>query len=80
MKDGKRVGSKAPKIQRLVTPVTLQRKRAIRAEKFARSAKSKDEAANYAILLAARVKERKEKHDASVQKRRLSSHRKSESK
>lgn len=39
--------SKAPKIQRLVTPLTLQRKRARVAEKKKRVAKAKVEAAEY---------------------------------
>lgn len=49
---GKKV-SKAPKIQRLVTPLTLQRKRARIADKK-RIAKAKSEAAEYQKLLASK--------------------------
>jgi hypothetical protein len=48
---GKKV-SKAPKIQRLVTPQTVQRKRARVAEKKKRIAKKQAEAAEYQKLLA----------------------------
>ncbi|RWW48499.1 hypothetical protein BHE74_00045425, partial [Ensete ventricosum] len=51
---------KAPKIQRLVTPLTLQRKRARIAEKKKRIAKAKSEAAEYQKLLATRMKEQRE--------------------
>lgn len=50
---GKKV-SKAPKIQRLVTPLTLQRKRARIADKKKRIAKAKSEAAEYQKLLASK--------------------------
>lgn len=69
-KEGAKPYSKAPKIQRLVTPVTLQRKRALKNEKKVNSAHSKEAAANYAKLLAQRIRERKEKrHESSVRKR-----------
>ncbi|GFY80235.1 ribosomal protein S6 [Actinidia rufa] len=55
-KSGKKC-SKAPKIQRLVTPLTLQRKRARIAEKKRRITKAKAEAAEYQKLLASRLKE-----------------------
>ncbi len=45
---------KAPKIQRLVTPVTLQRKRRLRALKLAKIQASKQAAAEYAELLQQR--------------------------
>lgn len=48
---GEKTHSKAPKIQRLVTPQTLQRKRARKAEKTARITRSKAEAAEYHKLL-----------------------------
>ncbi len=54
-KEGK-VYSKAPKIQRLITPVSLQRKRALRAKKVAKFAASKEAADQYAALLATRAK------------------------
>jgi len=73
-KEGKQAASKAPKIQRLVTPLVLQRKRHRLAAKKQRAAKKRDEAADYAKLLAARLKEAKErKHE----RRRSASHSKS---
>merc|ERR1712130_682760 len=59
-KDGKTV-TKAPKIQRLVTPLVLQRKRHRLALKKKCAAKKRDEAADYAKLLAQRMKEAKER-------------------
>lgn len=66
---GKEV-SKAPKIQRLVTPLTLQRKRARIADKKKRIAKAKSEAADYHKLLASRLKEQREKRSESLAKKR----------
>ncbi|RRT59058.1 hypothetical protein B296_00034169, partial [Ensete ventricosum] len=63
--------SKAPKIQRLVTPLTLQRKRARIAEKKKRIAKAKSEAAEYQKLLATRLKEQRERRSESLAKRRF---------
>ncbi|KAK6150390.1 hypothetical protein DH2020_015322 [Rehmannia glutinosa] len=68
-KNGKKV-SKAPKIQRLVTPLTLQRKRARIADKKKRIAKAKSEAAEYQKLLASRLKEQREKRSESLAKKR----------
>lgn len=62
--------SKAPKIQRLVTPLTLQRKRARIAEKKKRIAKAKSEAAEYHKLLATRLKEQRERRSESLAKKR----------
>lgn len=62
--------SKAPKIQRIVTPLTLQRKRHRKALKVAKIAKSKADAADYAKLLALRLKEAKERRSESLAKRR----------
>lgn len=71
---------KAPKIQRLVTPLTLQRKRHLKSLKI-RNAESSREAANeYSKLLALRIKEKKEARQTQHLKRRLSSTRKSSSK
>ena len=53
--------SKAPKIQRLVTPVVLQRKRHRLALKKKRATKKREDAAEYAKLLALRLKEAKER-------------------
>jgi len=58
-KEGKRGTTKAPKIQRLVTPRRLQHKRHIEAVQRRRMAKSKAEAAEYARLLAKRKGEKK---------------------
>ena len=69
-KEGKKPTIKAPKIQRLVTPVVLQRKRHRLAVKRTRIEASKKAAAEYAELVSSRLKERKEKkHDAVVKKR-----------
>ena len=67
---GKRARSKAPKIQRLVTPVVLQRKRARIARKKRRAEKKREDAAEYAKLLALRLKEAKER---KLERRRSSS-------
>jgi small subunit ribosomal protein S6e len=64
--------SKAPKIQRLVTPVTRQRKRARLAEKKQRVVKAKTEAAEYQKLLALRLKEQREHRSESLAKKRSS--------
>ncbi|KAJ3074389.1 40S ribosomal protein S6 [Podochytrium sp. JEL0797] len=74
-KEGKKPFTKAPKIQRLVTPLTLQRRRARFALKKKAQEVAREEAADYAKLLANRVKERKEKR--SETRKRLSSVRKS---
>jgi len=62
--------SKAPKIQRLVTPLCLQRKRAKVAVKKQRIAKCKAESAEYQKLIALRVKEQKERRSESLAKKR----------
>ncbi|XP_077988817.1 small ribosomal subunit protein eS6-like [Glandiceps talaboti] len=59
-KEGKPAKTKAPKIQRLVTPVVLQRKRHRMAMKKHRAIKKKEDAAEYAKLLAQRAKEKRE--------------------
>ncbi|CAI7992070.1 40S ribosomal protein S6 [Geodia barretti] len=70
LKEGKPQRYKAPKIQRLITPVRLQRKRHLLALKRKWGEKSRAEAAEYARLLARRAKEAR---DQRVAKRRLSS-------
>lgn len=55
---GKKPRTKAPKIQRLVTPRVLQHKRRRIALKKQRTQKNKEEAAEYAKLLAKRMKVR----------------------
>ncbi|KAK9429478.1 ribosomal protein S6e-domain-containing protein [Lipomyces doorenjongii] len=70
-KNGK-IFTKAPKIQRLVTPQTLQRKRRRTALKIRKADSQKEAAAEYAQLLAKRVTEDKAKK-AEIRKRRASS-------
>ncbi|KAG4147576.1 hypothetical protein ERO13_D05G231250v2 [Gossypium hirsutum] len=65
---GKKV-SKAPKIQRLATPLTLQKKLTRIAEKKKRITKAKAEA-EYQKLLAMRLKEQRERGCESLAKRR----------
>ena len=65
--------SKAPKIQRLVTPLVLKRKNARIAAKKAKQATSKAEAAEYHKLLALRLREQRERRSESLAKRRASS-------
>lgn len=78
VKEGKKERTKAPKIQRLITPKLLQRKRRRLAKKRQRAVKRKNEAADYAKLLAQRQKEAKQK--AEEARRRRSSARYSASK
>lgn len=66
---GKPLRTKAPKIQRLITPRRLQRKRFRVSLKKKRADKSKSEAADYAKLLAQRAKEEKEKKDEAKRRR-----------
>ncbi|KAI1842916.1 hypothetical protein JX265_012045 [Neoarthrinium moseri] len=73
--EGKKPYTKAPKIQRLVTPQRLQHKRHRIALKRRQSEKVKDEAAEYASLLAKRVSEARAQK-AESRKRRASSMRK----
>ncbi|CDH59580.1 40s ribosomal protein s6 [Lichtheimia corymbifera JMRC:FSU:9682] len=68
--------TKAPKIQRLVTPVTLQRERRRKALKRRRNVAAKEAAAEYKQLLAKRTKQAKE---AKLERRRTSSMQKSSS-
>ncbi|XP_048732660.1 40S ribosomal protein S6 [Ostrea edulis] len=60
-KEGKKAKTKAPKIQRLVTPLVLQRKRHRLALKKKKHAKRREDAAEYAKILAQRLKEAKER-------------------
>ncbi|KAI0244387.1 40S ribosomal protein S6 [Massospora cicadina] len=64
--------SKAPKIQRLLTPTVIRRKQALLKAKRERYIKSKEEASEYAKLLAQRQKELREKK-TEIRKRRASS-------
>jgi small subunit ribosomal protein S6e len=68
----KKPKTKAPKIQRLVTPVSLQRKRHLRAVRVKRLEKSKKLASAYAKLIAKRKIEHAAKSRASKLTSRLS--------
>jgi small subunit ribosomal protein S6e len=71
-KEGAKPYTKAPKIQRLVTPQRIQHKRHRIALKRRRAEASKDAANEYAQLLAKRVHEEREKR-TELRKRRASS-------
>merc|ERR1712179_245435 len=60
VKEKKKQKYKSPKVQRLITPITLQRKRHQLALKRRRAEKNRQAAAEYAKVLAARQKEAKE--------------------
>jgi small subunit ribosomal protein S6e len=66
----KKPKTKAPKIQRLITPQMLQRKRRKAALKKARIARKQEQQADYAKLLAQRAKEASEKRAELARKRR----------
>jgi small subunit ribosomal protein S6e len=70
-KNGKEV-KKSPKIQRLITPIMLQRKRARKAEKKTAIEKAKREAAEYSALKTRRIQEQKEARRSAISKRRSS--------
>ncbi|KAB0393354.1 hypothetical protein E2I00_012046, partial [Balaenoptera physalus] len=68
-KEGKKPRTKPPKIQCLVAPHVLQHKRWHIALKKQRTKKNKEETAEYATLLAKRMKEAKEKCKEQIVKR-----------
>ena len=68
-KKGKQV-RKAPKIQRLITPLTLQRKKNRKEAKMASVLRNKEEAASYKKLVAQRLAEQKEARRSLISKRR----------
>ena len=70
--EGGKTRSRAPKIQRLVTPRVLERKRKRLALKKQRYAASKAAAADYEKLLKSRLAEQKAKRQAQLSKRRES--------
>merc|ERR1712113_518019 len=74
VKEGKKPQFKAPKVQRLVTPIMLQRKRQRLALKRKRAEKNR-QAAEYAKILAQRQKEAKEAKE--LRRKRSASHRES---
>jgi len=65
----KKPRTKAPKIQRLVTPLTLQRKRRRVSQRKAQIKKNKASAAEYAKLLTQRRKEKRERKQSLSKKR-----------
>lgn len=73
--EGKKPYTKAPRIQRLVTPQRIQHKRHRIALKRRRAEAQKDAANDYAQMLAKRVHEEREKR-SELKKRRASSMRK----
>jgi len=78
-KKGGKSTFKAPKIQRLITPERLQRKKQLKQLIVARYTKSKQEADQYNTLVSARLKELgKEKREAKLAKRRSQSRKLSE--
>ncbi|KAI7052645.1 hypothetical protein KC339_g18791, partial [Hortaea werneckii] len=74
-KEGAKPYTKAPRIQRLVTPQRLQHKRHRIALKRRRAEAAKDAANDYAQIMHKRVSEEKAKQ-AEIRKRRASSMRK----
>ena len=63
---------KAPKIQRLVTPLMLQRKRARKADKMNSVLRNKEDAATYKKVVAQRTAEQREQKRSLISKRRSS--------
>jgi len=63
---------KSPKVQRLITPLTLQRKRARKAAKLSSVLRNKEDAAAYKKLLAQRLAEKREERRSLISKRRSS--------
>eukprot|EP00800_Vazella_pourtalesii_P014079 TRINITY_DN3481_c0_g1_i1.p1 TRINITY_DN3481_c0_g1~~TRINITY_DN3481_c0_g1_i1.p1 ORF type:complete len:247 (+),score=51.24 TRINITY_DN3481_c0_g1_i1:71-811(+) len=73
LKEGKKQRFKAPKIQRLITPVRLRRKRHLKSIKKMRISRGKEQAAAYQKLLLQRTKEARIRRASSLMKRRASS-------
>jgi len=76
-KEGKKDQTKAPKIQRLITPQRLQRKRAEKAAKKSRYLKGVELKEAYSVVCATQAKEKADAKAAMHERRRLSSTRKS---
>ena len=68
--EDKKPSSKAPKIQRLVTPIALQRKRHRMALKKNRQIKAKADASEYQKMLAQRQKDMREKRQEKLSQRK----------
>jgi len=65
-----RTVTKSPKVQRLVTPLTLQRKRARRSAMLNKIKSNQQEAAGYKKLVAQRNAEKREERRSMLSKRR----------
>jgi len=78
VKGDKKPKIKAPRIQRLITPQRLQRKRAEKAEHKRRYIKAKQEATDFNALVLKRFKEAKEKRNKAVAAKRSQSARPSQ--
>merc|ERR1719272_2861107 len=78
--EGKKATTKAPKIQRIVTPQRLQRKRAIVARKRNSATRARNLAAAYQKLLAQKAKVKAEASAVEKERKRTNSTRTSESK
>jgi len=73
-KNGKTIKrSKAPKIQRLITPERISAKKAAITQKKERAQQRVSQAASYARLLAKRKKEQRDRRASQIAKRRASS-------
>lgn len=68
-KEGKKEKFHAPKIQRLITPLRLQRKRRITALKKKRADRQKVQSTEYAKLLAQYIKEKRERKRSESKRR-----------
>lgn len=68
-KEGKKEKFKAPKIQRLITPMRIQRKRRILGLKKKRAEKQKLQSAEYAKLLAQFMKEKRDRKRSESKRR-----------
>ena len=77
-KEGKKPRSKAPKIQRLITPEVLQRRRRVLKIKRKRAEKRKEQQNDYAKVIAKyRKQQRDRKRRDSVRRKRTTSTRNS---
>jgi small subunit ribosomal protein S6e len=68
-KEGKKEKFRAPKIQRLITPMRLQRKRRVLAMKKKRVEKNKVQSTEYAKMLALYIKEKRERKRSESKRR-----------
>jgi small subunit ribosomal protein S6e len=78
VRDGKKNNSKSPKIQRLVTPARIYRKKHRKATLRVRAEATKKAAEEFNALVAQRIKEAKSKRDKRINKKRSVSRKQSE--